>query len=456
MTGELKPVHDGLPPATAALAQALRDLFAGLGLTLRRYSVRRTYDSSTVSRYLSGQRLPRWEFVLNLLHDVAEARGTVPTEETIVMLRTLHTAAWRTGNSPVHRVELLERKLADADRQAQSAAARERWLQEALEDREHRIRDLEMRYRELQASTPLTDPVDGDGIGVGVGEPADEEAWLRAEIRDLREELARVRALHREAEERCERLERELSEAERTATRNGSSLLPAVQDQVDDGLNLQATTAERGTSPTWHFGHVNGGVNVFTDSWQVDEEFVSSVSVRLHDSEGDVRNGLLFDAETVIAVGSYLDDPAVWNSSEQMKVALGEKQVWGTLVEKQHIPRPDGLKPIPLAVLRLSEPASFPDRPLTYDARVMPTTQLVVSAYTPEFGPYSCVLDVKGRSGGWLRVAGEVIVGLSGAPAFSSSGALVGLVALRAKDGGGGLLLPVGALGELTTLNLDF
>lgn len=160
---ELQPVHDGLPPETAALAQALRDLFAGLNLTTRRYAARRSYDSSTVSRYLSGQRLPRWEFVLNLLNDVSEARGATPTGEAVDMLRTLHTAAWQTGNSPVHRVHLLERKLADADREAQRAAARERWLQDTLEDREQRIRDLGLRYRELQAGAAATEAVDADG-----------------------------------------------------------------------------------------------------------------------------------------------------------------------------------------------------------------------------------------------------------------------------------------------------
>ncbi|WP_331736358.1 hypothetical protein [Streptomyces sp. NBC_00045] len=449
MANELKPVHDGLPPERTALAQALRDLFAGLGVTSRRYAARRSYDSSSVSRYLSGQRLPRWEFVLNLLNDVAEARGTTPTEETVGMLRTLHAAAWQTGNSPVHRVELLERQLAEADRKAQGAAARERWLQDTLEDREHRIRDLGMRYRELQAGAALTDPVGTDG------ESANEQAWLRAEIRDLKEELTRVRALHREAEDRCERLERELAEAEKTAARDGAPPLPAARELLDGGLRLQGTAAGRDTYPTVNIGHSTGDITVFTDSWQVDEEFVSSVSVRLQGAEGDIGNGLLFDAETVITLGSSLARSEARNSLGQVKVVLGTKSVWGTPVEERTVARPDIRESMPLRVLRLSEPVAVPDRPLTYDSRVMPGTRLVVSAHTPEFGSYSCVLDVKGRSGGWLRASGEVISGLSGAPAFSSSGSLVGLVALRARDGNGGLILPVTALRALTTLKLD-
>ncbi|WP_327260550.1 hypothetical protein OG444_02765 [Streptomyces sp. NBC_01232] len=443
MAGELQPVHDGLPPETAALAQALRDLFAGLNLTTRRYAARRSYDSSTVSRYLSGQRLPRWEFVLNLLNDVSEARGATPTGEAVDMLRTLHTAAWQTGNSPVHRVHLLERKLADADREAQRAAARERWLQDTLEDREQRIRDLGLRYRELQAGAAATEAVDADG------EPANEHVRLRAEIRDLKDELARVRALHREAEERCERLERELVETERTAVLNGAPLLPATREHIDGGLDVRDTSGRR-SSPTFHFGHVNGGVNVVSDSWQVDEEFVSSMTVWLQIPDRDVRNGLLVDADTVV---TFDWQPPARDSP--VTVGVGEKSVRGTLVEELPVAGSSDTT-VTLMVLRLSEPVPVPDRPLTCDARVMPGTRLVVGARTRAgTGYFSCLLELKGRSGIWLRVSGDTIDGLAGAPVFSSAGSLVGMVAYRSSDTNGSLLLPVSALRELTTLDLD-
>ncbi|MCZ0980738.1 hypothetical protein O1L60_21920 [Streptomyces diastatochromogenes] len=150
MTG-LKPIEDEGTLEVRALAQALRDLFQGLGVSTRRYAIRRSYDSGTVSRYLGGRRLPPWKFVLDLLHDVAEERGTLPTEETVAMLRALHTAAVNSGNGATHKVLLLERRLAEADRAARGAATRERALEEALQDREHRIRDLQLRERELRA-----------------------------------------------------------------------------------------------------------------------------------------------------------------------------------------------------------------------------------------------------------------------------------------------------------------
>jgi hypothetical protein len=115
---EPRPVDDDLPAEWAALVAALRDLFTGLGVSTRRYAARRAYDPSTVSRYLSGRRLPPWEFILGLLHDVAEERRTLPTTESIDMLRALHTAALQTSKGPAHRVQRLEQELAEVYQEA--------------------------------------------------------------------------------------------------------------------------------------------------------------------------------------------------------------------------------------------------------------------------------------------------------------------------------------------------
>lgn len=501
---ELKPVDHELPPDVAALARALRDLFAGLGVSTRRYAARRSYDSSTVSRYLSGNRMPPWEFVLNLLHDVAEERGTVPTEETIGMLRGLHTAALHASSSPAHKVQLLERKLAEADQEARRAAARERWLEDALQDREHRVRDLQMRYRELQASAvpPPSPPADEPPAGT----PTDEAARLRAEVHELKEELSRVRALHQQAEERCAQLERQLAEAEAGtepedvqrdvpggvpggasrgtagegvewagapvpgpevvpyATVDGG---PFAREGAPAGFAADAdvhnqVVAAPGAPPVtsvYQFGHVHGSVTVNTDDWQVDEELVARVSVRICDGDDHLGNGLLVDAETVITSGGVLS----WArnaSGKGAKVVVGGDRVRAEPVEKLALPplalpasRSRRPKVAPLVVLRLAEPVPVPDRPLSYDWRPRPGRQLLVDAHAA-MGPYSCLLDVKGRTGDWLRVAGEVVRGLVGAPAFTHTGALAGLLLARGEDGQGGLLLPVAALRALSTVSL--
>ncbi|MFB6580832.1 hypothetical protein ACFCYC_26090 [Streptomyces sp. NPDC056402] len=396
--GELKPIDDGLSPETGALAEALRALFAGLRISTRRYAARRAYDSATVSRYLSGRRLPPWDFVRNLLHDVAEERGTVPTEETLGMLRSLHSAALQAGGSPGHRVQLLERRLADADRESRRAMARERWLEGTLQDCEDRLRDLQLRYRELEAG-----PMQAPDPAVGA---ADEYAELREEIHELNAELARVRELHRQAEQRCERLERQLAHAEGRVVQLGPG-----------------------------------------DGWEVDEDFVASISVRLWDASGErhLGNGLLLDGDTVIAT-SLVESEEAAKPGDTFMVDAGARRVMAGLAAARPVP---GLgehqKFRPLAALSLAEPVLFPARPLVLAGRLPTGTRLVVSAHT-ELGRFSCRLEVAGRTGDWLRVSGEVEPGLGGAPAFTGEGAFAGLIGARTRNGGGGLLLPVEVL----------
>ncbi|MFD4997776.1 hypothetical protein [Streptomyces buecherae] len=471
---ELKPVNQGVGPEAAALAVALRDLFQGLGVSTRRYAARRAYDSSTVSRYLSGSRMPPWEFVLNLLHDVAEERGTVPTEETIGMLRDLHNAALNGSRSPAHKVQLLERKLAEADQEARRAAARERWLEDALQDREHRVRDLQMRFHELQASASAS--ASSEPLGdAAAGERADEQARLREEVRELREELARVRERHQRAEERCEQLERQLAEAE-----GGSGedvLLPEVVHRATEVTRVPEETESAGTagaevhnrfmaapgSPplnnVYQIDHVHGSVTVNADDWQVDEEMVAAVSVqvrneyRVRHSYRSLGNGLLIDSRTVITLLRLHPED---NLRGELNVVAADRMVRARTVEMRPLPMVSARRRphlYPLAVLRLDEPISVPEQPLTFDWRPRPGRQLLVSAYSAD-EPYSCILDVKGRTGDWLRVAGELVPGLTGAPAFSRTGGLAGLVLARAEDGQSGLLLPVAALGALTSVRL--
>ncbi|AJT66230.1 hypothetical protein T261_4587 [Streptomyces lydicus] len=446
---DLQPFDDDLAPERVALAQALRDLFRGLEISERRYAVRRSYDSSTVSRFLNGKRLASWTFVLNLLHDVAEKRGTVPTAETTEMLRALHMAAAKAGKSPVHKVQLLEQKLARADEEARRTAQRERWLEDTLQDREHRIRDLQMRQRELETAL-----AEGASYG-GYGDGTDEElARLRAEVAALQEELERTREHHRAAEERCERLERELAEAE------GRGRLPDTAGAPD-----VARTDERAPASGEPAGvdlrnaHFNGDVYFNSDTWAVDEDFVDAVTVRVGRGGRFGGNGLLLDAGTVVTTaGAVLHpDPAVGSltvtTAGGHRVAAvvaeclpawesGDRYQWG-------FPN--------LALLKLADPVDGPFHVPDPGVKVAPGSRLLVSGYglggARRWERHSCVLQLQGRTGDWLRVEGELVDGLTGAPAFhSASGALAGLVSARLMEGQGGLLTPVAALRGLTSL----
>ena len=150
--GELKPLRDDLPPAARQLADEMRDLLRVLGITLNRYAARKYLDHGSVSRFLSGERIPPWNFVHDLLVEATEHRdGVPPTRPVVEHLMRLRRSALEAGGSPSHQVQLLQDRLHDADREASRAAARERELREALQAAQHRAAELLVSEREARA-----------------------------------------------------------------------------------------------------------------------------------------------------------------------------------------------------------------------------------------------------------------------------------------------------------------
>ncbi|MFI1867230.1 response regulator [Streptomyces jumonjinensis] len=250
--GELRPLAQDLTQESRALAQALRELFDGLDVSVRRYAARRIRDPGTFSRYLSGTRVPPWEVVMDLFTDLAEHRGTAATPEAIELLRGLHRAAVATGASPKHAVEVLERQLADADRVSRRSTARGDVLGDALLDRKHRIADLEVRLSQLEAEWSA-ERERADLLAAArpdVSELLRERDALRDEAARLAADLVTAEQRRDQAEARCELLERQLEAIERvqqTATlpvapRNAQRLpkILVVDDQSDNLLAMSA------------------------------------------------------------------------------------------------------------------------------------------------------------------------------------------------------------------------
>ncbi|MFH8368738.1 response regulator [Streptomyces sp. NPDC018031] len=228
--GELRPLADGLAPECREFAAALRELFTGLDVSVRRYAARRYRDAGTISRYLSGTRVPPWEFVFDLLTDLAEVRGSAVTPGTIELVRELHRAAVRTGSSAGHAVEVLQHQLADADREARTSSATEDVLGEALLDRRHRIADLEVRLSQLEADR-AADRARAETLEQAFPDLAGllrERDALQREVRRLAGELEEVRRRGMLAEDRCHLLERQLAavEAQAAAARTPSAEVP--------------------------------------------------------------------------------------------------------------------------------------------------------------------------------------------------------------------------------------
>lgn len=107
----LRPVDGDLPRELQVLAYELRRLFDSLQISTRRYAVRRHMDASTLSRYLSGRRMPPWSFVQALLDDTAENVGQLPSTDVVPRVRSLYTEALASAKPEAYRVALLEREV---------------------------------------------------------------------------------------------------------------------------------------------------------------------------------------------------------------------------------------------------------------------------------------------------------------------------------------------------------
>ena len=211
--GSLEPLDNELGGEERALASALRELFAALEVSVRRYGARRHRDAGTISRYLNGTRIPPWEFVLDLLNDVGEQHGYTPTLEVIEHIRTLHRQALSASGSTAHRVQLLQEQLADADRQARRSAVRERAIEDALLDAQRRAADLELQIKQLQAAAPpdlSTTDLPAQAYEGSYEDVRTERDKLRERVTVLTEELQEAHARRIRAEQRCEDLERQL------------------------------------------------------------------------------------------------------------------------------------------------------------------------------------------------------------------------------------------------------
>lgn len=245
--GELRPLSGDLPETTRALAQALRELFKGLEVSVRLCAARRQWDPGSLSRYLNGTRLPSWKVVRELLADLGEHRGTAVTPEAVELVRELYRAASDAGASQHHAVEVIEEQLADADRRSMRTNVQG----DALLDRTNRIHDLEVRLSQLKADWKAER---GRADELAAAHPnasqlLEERDVLQQQVTQLAKELRKTRE-ERAAAEACRQLlERQLEALEHPA------VPPAVPDDAmpkilivgDQPDNLLALTAILGT-----------------------------------------------------------------------------------------------------------------------------------------------------------------------------------------------------------------
>ncbi|MFF2173264.1 chromosomal replication initiator protein DnaA [[Kitasatospora] papulosa] len=215
--GSLVPLSTNLPDDARELAGALRSLFDGLGISVRRYATRRHRDAGSISRFLNGTRVPSWEFVNDLINDVSELQGRPPTVEAMEHVRGLHRTALEKSGAPQHRLQVLEDQLAEADLRSVRSSVLVKALEQALADAQHRATNLEVQIRQLHGHRGRDDVRTDQLLQVY----EDQVTGLRRERQSLLEQVDaladQLRDAHTRriaAEDRCEELERQLIAAE--------------------------------------------------------------------------------------------------------------------------------------------------------------------------------------------------------------------------------------------------
>ncbi|MEW2418658.1 hypothetical protein AB0953_33970 [Streptomyces sp. NPDC046866] len=129
------------PPEVRALATSLRALFDALDISVRRFAARHPYDAGTVSRYLTGRRIPPVDFVHTLVGDLA-AHGRHLTPEAKQRLLAQHAEALRVVNPRAHRLAVLQERLREAEEEHLRLRQQAQILEETL-------RQAEARYEYL-------------------------------------------------------------------------------------------------------------------------------------------------------------------------------------------------------------------------------------------------------------------------------------------------------------------
>jgi len=245
--GELEPVEEGAAEISpeAALVRELRTLFDALRVSQNRYAARVYLDKSVLSRYLSGERIPRWDFVHQLLvESTLKNDGVAPTPDVVKHLRTLHRSALESGGSPNHKIQLLQEDLAEADAQAQRADRRERELEQALHEAQRHMADLEVRSRELENELDRQRD-DHAAALVSLRDAADAQRQaLIKEIERLTHELELAQQRRIAAETRCVELEHRLEHSAAEPQPDAQETRPGAVESRDGEAGIESPSDE--------------------------------------------------------------------------------------------------------------------------------------------------------------------------------------------------------------------
>lgn len=233
----LAPIPGNVPPAARDFAMTLRVLFGALGMSLNRLAALLHSDPGTVSRYLSGRRIPPPGFIDGLGKAVYEARGSLVTPQVQELVHEQFLAALREHNPARYEVQRLTDLLQAAAREKRQYEITAAALEEAIASRNEKIYTLELEGRQLRSGW-----AGSEGL-------LEEERRRRVHLQEtleglykqvsyLKEQLRAAQRRAADAEGRCRDLEGQLDAA--------GALLPDEDQQAASPVVIGALAAQAG------------------------------------------------------------------------------------------------------------------------------------------------------------------------------------------------------------------
>jgi transcriptional regulator with XRE-family HTH domain len=208
----LSPIPDDVPAEIRVFAETLRVLFGALGMSLNRLAALLHSDPGTVSRYLSGKRIPPPGFIDGLCKAVYDAKGSLVTEQVHELVHEQFLVALRAHNPARFEVQRLSDLLQVAAQEKQQYEITVAALEEAIASRNDKIYELELEGRQLRSAWARTE-------GLFEEEKKHRERLQQAmdslytEVSTLKARLVSVQRRAAAAEERCWELEAQLDSA---------------------------------------------------------------------------------------------------------------------------------------------------------------------------------------------------------------------------------------------------
>jgi transcriptional regulator with XRE-family HTH domain len=208
----LNPIPGDVPPEIQDFAKTLRVLFSALGMSLNRLAALLHSDPGTVSRYLSGKRVPPPDFIEGLCKAVYDAKGSLITPQVQELVHEQFLVALRAHNPARYEVQRLTDLLQAAAQEKRQYEITVGVLEEAIASRNDKLYELELEGRQLRSAWARAE-------GLLEEERKHRERLqeemdsLYTEVSHFREQLLSAQRRAAAAEERCRELESQLDSA---------------------------------------------------------------------------------------------------------------------------------------------------------------------------------------------------------------------------------------------------